>query len=80
MYKFGICNYDFDVLEPKVESLQIFDTYEEAYIHYVDNCIAGANGNPDKTEWLVWIKGNRIIQFDRFTTLTKCRRVKIDKI
>ena len=77
MYKFGVCNYDFDLPKPKVEDLQIFDTYEDAYDNYIEHCIAGANGHPDKTEWIVWIDGDELIQFDRFETVTKSTKIRI---
>lgn len=80
MNTFGVCNYDFDAYAPKIENLIKYDSYEEAFSHYLEK-VTEYDHYPymlDKTLWYVWIDDkNRIIQFEQLSTKTKCRIVEI---
>lgn len=81
--KFGVCNYDFNAYEPKVENLEIFDEYEDArsrYLELLNNVFEHSHLIPDNL-WIVFIEpdNNCIVQFDRLSTLTKCDLVDLEK-
>ena len=81
--KFGVCNYDFNAYEPKVENLEIFDEYEDArslYLELLNNVFEHSYLIPDNL-WIVFIEpdNNRIVQFDRLSTLTKCQLVDLEE-
>ena len=82
MNKFGVCNYDFDAYEPKVENLEKFDTYEEAFERYMQRLMENEHYPYyiDKTLWYVWIEGDkRIVQFQRLNEKTKCKIIEVDE-
>ena len=79
MNKFGVCNYDFNVYESKVKNLQRFKTYKEAFEYYFKEVRKG-EGYPyawDSTLWIVWIEGDRIIQFEQLKENVRCRLVDL---
>lgn len=76
MAKFGVCNYDFDAYEPKVENLVLFENYEDAFRYYVSKLLPDAY-KIDKTLWLVWTDGQTICQFEQLVTRTKCKIVEV---
>ncbi len=80
--KFGVCNYDFDGYNPKIENLEIFDSYGAAFNRYLTRAMETDNFGYvwDKTLWYVWIVDNLIVQFEQLTTKSRCRRVEIDGI
>lgn len=79
MNKFGVCNYDFDACEPKVENLIVFDSYEEAFSHYMEKVTKDEHYpyTLDKTLWYVWVEENQITQFEQLSTKTRCRLIKL---
>lgn len=79
MHSFGVCYYDFESYEPKIENLVEFSTYDEAYNYYTHKTLVYTGGYPDKTFWLVWIEDNKIIQFERFGLITKCKQVDLEE-
>lgn len=77
MNKFGVCNYDFNAYESKIENLEIYDSYEEAFSQYMKK-LTNDEHYPytwDKTLWYVWIEDNKIIQFEQLNTKTRYRMV-----
>ena len=81
MNKFGVCNYNFDTYEPKIENLKYFENYEDAFDYYMD-ILTHYQSYPyafDRTLWIVWInENNRIIQFEQLSNKTKCKLVEIN--
>lgn len=79
--KFGVCYYDMDVYEPKVEDLHVYNTYDDAFCSYLDEIVKGFSKSHlfPKDLWVVFIKGDTIVQFERIETYTKSELVKIEK-
>ena len=83
MNRFGICNYDMNGYEPKIENLEIFDNYYEALGRYL-----GLKLNLDSDEydsfinsdlWLIYINENNVIvQFEQLNWNTKCKLVEVN--
>lgn len=80
MNRFGVCYYDFEAYEPKIENLVEFSTYDEAYYDYLHKITEDTVGYPDRTLWIVWIEDNRIIQFEQLVNNTKCRIVDLEAL
>ena len=78
MHSFGICNYDFESYEPKMENLVEFSSYDEAYYAYLYKITHDVAGYYDKTLWIVWIEDNKIIQFEQLIKNTKCRIIDLE--
>ena len=79
MTEFGVCNYDLDGYEPKVENLEIYDSYETAFGQYMKKVIEDPHYpfTWDKTLWYVWVENDMITQFEQLDKKTKCRLVNI---
>ena len=78
-YKFGVCCCELDITD-KVEDLQIFDTYDEAFNFYIKRL--NIKDNPRWIEpyiWIVWIRksDNKIEQFEQLSWKTKCKLMNI---
>lgn len=78
-YKFGVCCCELDITD-KIEDLQIFDTYDEAFDNYIERL--NIKDNPRWIEpyiWIVWIRksDNKIEQFEQLSWKTKCRLINI---
>lgn len=81
MNKFGVCRCDLDSTTPTIENLRIFETYEQAYNYYLKVVSATKSypyGFSDKI-WIVFIKENIIVQFERLNYIVKSKIVKINK-
>ena len=89
MTTYGICNCDLNAYEPKIENLEKFDTYEQAFECYWKR-VEKDEHYPytwDNTLWFVWIEerirgddgssDEVIVQFEQLTTNTKCKLMKI---
>lgn len=75
MNRFGVCNYDMDGYEPKIENLEIYDKYEDAYERYIINYFLEDNNN---NLWLVYInEENLIVQFEQLSWKIKCKIVEL---
>lgn len=80
MNKFGICNYDMDGYEPKIENLEIFDNYYRALGRYLELKLKSDEYDTftDSNLWLVYIDDyNRIVQFEQLTWKIKCKIVEL---
>lgn len=79
MNKFGVCNYDFNAYESKIENLEIYDSYGEAFNKYLQRVTKDEHYpyTLDKTLWYVWIEDNKIVQFEQLSTKTRCRMVEV---
>lgn len=79
MNEFGVCNYDFNVYDPKVENLKRFESYEDAFEYYYQMVRKGESYPYawDSTLWLVWIEGDRITQFEQLKENVRCRLVDL---
>ena len=81
MYRFGICNYNMNGYEPKIENLEIFDNYYKALGRYL-----GLKLNSDEYDsftnsdlWLIYInENNLIVQFEQLSWNIKCKLVEMD--
>lgn len=78
MIKYGVCNFDADAYKPKIENLEIFDSYGAAFNRYMTRAMDSPNFGYswDKTLWYVWIEDDVIIQFEQLDTNTKCKRIR----
>lgn len=80
MNRFGICTYDMDGYEPKIENLEIFDNYYQALGRYLELKL-----NSDEYDsftnsdlWLVYInENNLVVQFEQLSWNIKCKLVEI---
>lgn len=83
MNKFGVCNYDFNACDPKVENLERFDTYKEAFDCYLKRMTEYEDypyniGYTDDL-WIVWItEDNKIVQFEQTSLNAKCKIIDIN--
>lgn len=78
--KYGVCNYDIDGYNPKIEDLEIFDEYYKALSRYLglkltsDEYDSFSNNNL----WIVYInEKNIIVQFEQLNWNVKCKLVEI---
>lgn len=80
MNRFGICNYDMDGYEPKIENLEIFDNYYEALSRYLRLKLnSDKYGFTNSDLWIVYInENNLIVQFEQLSWNIKCKLVEID--
>jgi hypothetical protein len=81
MNRFGICNYDMDGYEPKIENLEIFNNYYEALGRYLGLKLNsdGYDSFTDSDLWLVYInENNLIVQFEQLSWDIKCKLVEIN--
>ena len=80
MNKFGVCNYNIDSYISKVENLECFDTYEDAFEYYIKQLMKYHNYpyTYDDTLWIVWIEDDTIVQFQQLADKTKVKLVKIN--
>lgn len=69
---YGVCEFDVDY-DDKPKHLVKFETYEEARIHYIKEYVMHKH-HIDNDIWIVWIDGDKIVQFDQ---LIPCTRTKI---
>lgn len=79
---FGVCTYDMDGYEPKIENLEQFKNYDDAFKRYMERLdIVNKQGCLVNDElWLVYIDdSNRIIQFEQLDWKVKCKIVELDK-
>ena len=79
MTKYGVCNYDFAGYKPQIKNLEKYETFEEAYEHYMDKLMAYSSYpySIDKTLWYVWIEDDKIVQFEQLDRKTRCKIVGI---
>ena len=78
MNRFGICNYDMDGYEPKIENLEIFDKYYQALGRYLELKLKSDEYDTftNSDLWLVYInEDNLIVQFEQLTWKIKCKIV-----
>ena len=81
MNKFGVCRYEFDDYNPKIKDLEIFNTYDEAYNHYMTLLETADKTNTfiNKDLWLVYIdEFNRIVQFEQLDWKVKCKLMELN--
>lgn len=75
-YRFGVCNRSFF---DSICSLEIFETYEEAYRNYISRLDIEDNPRyiyPDL--WIVWIReDNKIVQWEQLSWHTECRIIDL---
>lgn len=70
MNRFGVCNYDMDGYEPKIENLEIFDNYYQALGRYLELKLKSDEYDTftNSDLWLVYIDDYiRIVQFEQLT-------------
>lgn len=80
MNRFGICNYDMDGYEPKIENLEIFDNYYRALGRYLELKLKSDEYDTftDSDLWLVYInEDNLIVQFEQLSWEIKCKIVEL---
>ena len=80
MNRFGICNYDMDGYEPKIENLEIFDKYYQALGRYLELKLKSDEYDTftNSDLWLVYInEDNLIVQFKQLTWKIKCKLIDI---
>jgi len=77
-YRFGVCFCDLDFTD-KVESLEIFESYEDAFKRYYEVFSICFKENPrwiPNDLWIVWIrKDNQIVQFEQLLWNTRCKLI-----
>ena len=81
MNKFGVCRYEFDNYNPKIKDLEKFNTYDEAYNHYITILEAADKTNIyfNKNLWIVYIdEFNRVTQFEQIDWEIKCKLVELN--
>ena len=81
MNKYGVCNYELNGYNPKVENLEIFNTYGEAYNRYMALLQVADKSNLFKNNdlWLIYIdEYNRIVQFEQLDWKIKCKLVELN--
>lgn len=81
-YRFGVCFCDLDFTD-KVENLEIFESYENAFKRYYEVLSVCFKENsrwiPDDL-WIVWIrKDNKIEQWEQLIWNTKCKTIELEK-
>ena len=79
MNRFGICNYNMDGYEPKIENLEIFDSYYQAWGRYLELKLKSDEYDSftNSDLWLVYInENNSIVQFEQLTWKIKCKIVE----
>lgn len=79
MNKFGVCRYDIDGYDPKVEDLIVFDTYEAAFAHFM-GIITKDEHYPytwDHDIHLIIIDGDNIVQFEELNVNKHSRFIEI---
>ena len=80
MNRFGVCNYDMDGYEPKIENLEIFDNYYKALGRYLELKLKSDEYDcfTDSNLWIVYIDDyNCIVQFEQLTWKIKCKIVEL---
>lgn len=79
MTKYGVCCYDMNRDNKKVESLIEFDSYVEAWKCYINllQKVYEKEYSVPKDIWFVFIEDNKIIQFEQFNIKTECKIVKL---
>ena len=81
MNKFGVCRYDINDYDPKVEDLIVFNTYEAAFAHYI-GIITKDEHYPytwDHDIHLVIIDGDNIVQFEELNVDKRSRFVSVEE-
>ena len=81
MYRFGVCNYDIDGYNPKIENLEIFDDYYKAKSKYYELKIKSDEFDcfTNSDLWIVYIdERGYIVQFEQLSWNIKCKLVEID--
>lgn len=81
MNRFGICTYDMNRYEPKIENLEIFDSYYKALGRYLELKLKSDEYDSftNSDLWLVYInENNLIVQFEQLSWNIKCKLVEID--
>ena len=75
MNTFGVCNYD----DAEVKNLERYDTYEEAFSHYLGKMTSDEHYplTWDRTLWVVWLERNKIVQLEQLETKTKCKIIEV---
>lgn len=78
---FGVCKCDLQAYEPVVESLVIFETYEEAASYYEQHFKINSRFF-DENLYIVFIDraSNNIIQFEKYIVETKCNIIPLSQI
>jgi len=86
MYKFAVCRYDEYLISHNFGNenndvdrvLAVFDTYDEAFVYYMNIIKHYAGSNNDF--WIVWIKDDQVIQFDRMKreSFTRFRNINYE--
>lgn len=80
MYRFGICNYDMNSYEPKIENLEVFDNYYKALGRYLELKLKSDEYDcfTDSNLWIVYINENDlIVQFEQLSWKIKCKIVEL---
>lgn len=75
---YGVCTYDFDAYEPKLEELVKFNTYDEAFDYYMKKLPKKRTGYLfPKDFWLVILDENdNIVQFEQLDWKVKSKIVE----
>ena len=79
MNRFGICNYNMNGYESKIENLEIFDDYYKALGRYLELKLKSDEYDTftNSDLWLVYInEDNLIVQFEQLTWKVKCKTVE----
>lgn len=79
MNTFGVCNYNMNGYEPKIENLEIFDNYYKALGRYLELKLKSDEYDTftNSDLWLVYInEDNLIVQFEQLTWKVKCKTVR----
>lgn len=68
MTQYGICTYDLNDLDSKIQDLRIYRTYEDAFASYLDELMIYSrhHANLPKMLYLVCIEDDKIIKFEQF--------------
>ena len=72
---YGVCEFDVDY-DDKPKHLVKFETYEEARIHYIKEYVMHKHYIDDDI-WIVWIDGDKIVQFDQLIPHTRTKIVQL---
>ncbi len=80
---YGVCNYDMNGYEPKVENLEKFVDYDLAFARYMERLKLADKSSclVNSDLWLVYIEEdtNRIVQFEQLDWKCHCKLVDLDK-
>lgn len=72
---YGICEFNIEY-DDKPKRLVKFETYEKARKYYIKEYVIHERYIDDDI-WIVWIDGDKIIQFEQFIPHTRTKTIQL---